>query len=97
VGSRLLLLDEPTASVDPQTQRLLYELLAELRSQAAIIMVTHDIGAVSAYVENVACLNRRLYYHGSAEGSMARLDDVYQCPVELLAHGQPHRVMHEHD
>jgi len=28
---------------------------------------------------------------------MARLDDVYQCPVELLAHGQPHRVMHEHD
>jgi len=94
--SRLLLLDEPTASVDPQSQRALYELFSELRQQLAIVMVTHDVGAISSYVESVACLNRRLYYHGSAEGSLARLDDVYQCPVEVIAHGHPHRVLHEH-
>jgi len=94
--TRLLLLDEPTASVDPETQRSLYQLLADLRKHLAIIMVTHDIGAVSSYVENVACLNVKLYYHGSAEGSLGKLDDVYQCPVEVIAHGHPHRVLHEH-
>ena len=94
--TRLLLLDEPTASVDPETQRSLYELLARLRQQLAIVMVTHDIGAISAYVETVACLNGRLYYHGTAEGSLGKLDDVYQCPVEVIAHGHPHRVLREH-
>lgn len=94
--TRLLLLDEPTASVDPETQRSLYELLARLRRQMAIVMVTHDVGAISAYVETVACLNGRLYYHGSAEGSLGKLDAVYQCPVEVIAHGHPHRVLREH-
>ena len=60
-------------------------------------MVTHDIGAISAYVETVACLNGRLYYHGTAEGSLGKLDDVYQCPVEVIAHGHPHRVLREHE
>jgi zinc transport system ATP-binding protein len=60
-------------------------------------MVTHDVGAIPRYVENVACLNVRLYYHGSVEGSLGQLDDVYQCPVEVIAHGQPHRVLREHD
>jgi zinc transport system ATP-binding protein len=94
--TRLLLLDEPMANVDPETQRSLYELLAALRQQLAIVMVTHDIGAISSYVENVACLNARLFYHGSAEGSLGRLDEVYNCPVDVIAHGHPHRVLHEH-
>ncbi len=93
----IVLLDEPTANVDPDMQRSLYELLSVLNDRMAIVMVTHDTGAVSRHVKTVACLNRQLYYHGSAEGSLGRLDDLYQCPVELLAHGHPHRVLHEHE
>jgi len=95
--TRLLLLDEPTASVDPETQQSLYELLTRLREQMAIVMVTHDTGVIAAYVETVACLNGRLFYHGSSEGSLEKLEDVYQCPVELIAHGHPHRVFREHE
>ena len=94
--TRLVLLDEPTASVDPQTQQSLYELLDHLRSQMAIVMVTHDVGVIAEHVESVACLNGVLHYHGPAEGSLGRLEDVYQCPVELLAHGHPHRVLRAH-
>jgi zinc transport system ATP-binding protein len=94
--TRLLLLDEPTASVDPGTQHSLYQLLADLRTRMTIVMVTHDVGALPRYVANVACLNVRLYYHGTVEGSLGRLDEVYQCPVELVAHGHPHRVLSEH-
>ncbi len=96
---KLLLLDEPTASIDPEMRKSFYELLLTLKERMSIILVTHDVTAVSTYVDNVACLNRKLFYHGSAEGALEKLEDVYQCPVEVLAHGIPHRVLkrHEHD
>jgi zinc transport system ATP-binding protein len=93
---RLLLLDEPTASVDPDMQKSFYELLLELKEKMAIVLITHDLSVISVYVESVACLNRRLFYHGSAEGALETLEDVYQCPVEVLAHGIPHRVLRRH-
>ena len=94
--TRLLLLDEPTASVDPGTQHSLYELLVRLREQLSIVMVTHDVGVISTYVDTVACLNRKLFYHGTKEGSLEKLEDVYRCPIEVVAHGHPHRVLREH-
>jgi len=93
----LLLLDEPTASIDPTMQNEFYELLDELKRNLTIIMVSHDIGAVSVYVDKIACLNRRLYYHGGKEITSEILEATYQCPVQLIAHGTvPHRVLKEH-
>ena len=92
----LLLLDEPTASVDPEMQKSFYELLSRLKEEMAIVLVTHDLSVISVYVESVACLNRKLYYHGPAEGAMEALEDVYQCPIEVIAHGIPHRVLRRH-
>ena len=62
----------------------------------AIVFITHDVGAISIYVKNVACLNRKLFYHGSKEGSLGKLAEAYKCPVEILAHGIPHRVLGRH-
>ena len=62
----------------------------------AIVLVSHDIGAVSVYVDKTACLNRRLFYHGTKEISAEDLEAAYQCPVDLIAHGVPHRVLKEH-
>jgi zinc transport system ATP-binding protein len=86
----LLLLDEPTASIDSTMQTEFYDLLENLKQQMAIVIVSHDIGAVSVYVNKIACLNQQLYYHGSKEITPEIL-------VQLITHGEvPHRVLKEH-
>ena len=92
----LLLMDEPLASIDSEMQRSIYELFVKLRKKMAIVFVTHDIGAISIYIEKVACLNRKLFYHGPKEGSLGKLEKAYGCPVEAIAHGVPHRVLKKH-
>jgi len=93
---KLLLLDEPTASVDALLQTEFFELLAGLKKEMAIVFISHDLTAVSTYVEKIACLNRRLYYHNSNEISKEELEEAYCCPVEMIAHGVPHRILREH-
>jgi len=93
----LLLLDEPAAGIDSSRQREFYELLRDLNEKMTIIMVSHDISAVSTYVKKIACINRKLYYHSSKELFAEDIEEAYQCPVEMIAHGVPHRVLKEHD
>ena len=93
---KLLLLDEPTASIDPKLKTDIYDLLNGLKNRMAIILVTHDIGVISSHVDKVACLNCQLFYHDSKEIPKETLEAVYQCPVDLIAHGTPHRVLKEH-
>jgi zinc transport system ATP-binding protein len=93
---RMLLLDEPTAGIDMPMQTEFYELLAKLKQRIAIVLVSHDISAVSVYVDKIACLNRQLYYHGSKEVGPEVLEATYKCPVQMIAHGVPHRVLKEH-
>ena len=92
----ILLLDEPTASVDPQIAKSIYEMLARLNETVTIIMVSHDMNAVSAYVKTIGCLNTRLHYHGAKEITEEMAQAMYECPVELIAHGLPHRVLSPH-
>lgn len=93
---KLLLMDEPMASVDSPMQTELYELFEKLRQQMAIVLVSHDISAVSIYVDKIACLNQKLYYHGTKELIAEDLEAAYRCPVNLIAHGVPHRVLKDH-
>lgn len=93
---KILFLDEPTASVDPASREQIYSLLEELKKDMAIIIVTHDLLAISSLVESLACLNGTLVYHGKPELTHDVVDELYGCPVELIAHGVPHRVLHTH-
>ncbi|NYB52979.1 MAG: ABC transporter ATP-binding protein [Methanobacteriaceae archaeon] len=93
---KLLLLDEPMASIDPEMQNSFYQLLSKLRERMAIILVSHDVGAVSTHVDNIACLNKTLFYHGAVEYAAESLEKMYKCPVDLLSHGIPHRVLKKH-
>jgi zinc transport system ATP-binding protein len=94
---QILLLDEPTASVDTRVVGSIYEVLQELNSRVTIILVSHDIGVVSSYVKTIACLNGLLIYHESKEITPDMLEAAYHCPVDLIAHGLPHRVLELHD
>lgn len=97
VNPKLLLLDEPTASVDANSREQIYSLLAELNKDMTIILVTHDLLAISSRVHRLACLNRTLVYHGEPELSEDTVNNLYGCPVDLIAHGVPHRVLKEHE
>ena len=92
----VLLLDEPTANIDPASAKHIYSLLLELNKTITIIMVTHDLLAVSQGVGTLACLNKTLVYHGEPRLTPETVDELYGCPVELIAHGVPHRVLAPH-
>lgn len=93
---KILVLDEPTASIDSQSTARLYDLLAELNQHLSILLVSHDLMAISTYVKTIGCVNRRMVYHNQKMVTKDMLDLGYECPVDLLAHGLPHRVLHEH-
>lgn len=93
---KILLLDEPTASIDSRSEKNLYELLKKLNVEIPVVLISHDIGVISSYVNKIACLNRRLYFHNSKEITSDMLEATYDCPVDLIAHGLPHRVLEKH-
>jgi zinc transport system ATP-binding protein len=93
---RLLLLDEPGNFVDSTFEKDFYGKLKDLNSRMAILMVSHDIGMISAHVKSYACVNRKLHYHSSSEISNEQLL-AYGCPIQLITHGEvPHTVLKSH-
>jgi zinc transport system ATP-binding protein len=93
----LLILDEPMVYVDVPTEEKLFDLFEELKADLTILLVTHDIGAISSHVTRVACLNEKIYTHDTAEITGDMLYAAYRCPVDLIAHGIPHRVLRDHE
>jgi zinc transport system ATP-binding protein len=97
LNPKILLLDEPTANVDAVSRDQIFSLLAELNKDMTIILVTHDLLAISSEVHRLACLNGKLVYHGEPEINEHIVNSLYGCPVDLIAHGVPHRVLREHN
>ena len=83
---KIMLLDEPTASIDVQGQQEIYELLRELNKTICIVVVSHDLSILLNYAKNVAHVNRSLVYHSLAEVQKnVTLADDHLCEVELLS------------
>lgn len=93
----LVVLDEPSTYIDKRFEARLYELLAEINHDCAIILVSHDIGTVLQQVKSIACVNETLDYHPDTGVSEEWLERNFNCPIELLGHGAlPHRILAEH-
>jgi zinc transport system ATP-binding protein len=93
---KLLLLDEPGNFVDTTFENDFYEKLRELNKRMAILMVSHDVGTISAHIKSFACVNRTLHYHPSHEITNEDLL-AYGCPIQLVTHGDvPHTVLKHH-
>jgi zinc transport system ATP-binding protein len=86
----LLILDEPTGGVDPEAQTSFYALLHHLNREreVTLILVSHDIGVVAKEVTKLACLNRRLIFHGRPGDflSDAALTALYGPSVRVVSH-----------
>ena len=63
---KLLILDEPTTSVDVETQNKFYTLVKNLnqKNSLSIIWASHDLDAVNKIANKVMCLNRSMFFHG---------------------------------
>jgi len=79
----ILLLDEPTASLDVQVKKEIYEILKSLSEEVTILIITHDIAEIFSYVKSVAYINQSLHYHGS-DSKMKKnvLELTTGCPIE---------------
>lgn len=94
---QVVVLDEPGTYLDRHFEARLYELLADINRECAIILVSHDIGTVLQQVKSIACVNETLDYHPDTGISEEWLERNFNCPIELLGHGTlPHRVLGEH-
>ena len=93
---KVLILDEPDTFVDNRFEGELYEKLNLLNENMAIILVSHDVGTISAYVKTIACVNRNLHYHASNKITQEQLDG-YNCPIQIISHGEiPHTILKYH-
>jgi len=87
---RILVLDEPSTGIDVVGQEDFYHLLKGLQKKMnlTILMVSHDIGTVTTYVDEISCLNINLYYHGNPLGALSDkvMTSLYGKNVDLLMH-----------
>lgn len=63
----LLLLDEPTANVDTAVAQPLHALFAELATQIAVVLVSHNLSVVAAQATHIICVNRTAEMHTVAD------------------------------
>ncbi len=82
---KLLLLDEPTANLDPKAQGDIYTLLKSLQPEITVVLISHDISHLIGFADEVAALNRRLLHHEKLPADqISRAHDGHICEVELL-------------
>ena len=89
----LLLLDEPTANVDHQTEENLFSILQDLNLQMTILLVSHDLGFVSKYVKSVICVNRKVVIHPTTMVNGTIIKDIYHGDLKMVRHD--HRCSEE--
>ncbi len=89
---KILFLDEPATGIDSTAQEEFYDLLDKLNreNELTVVMVTHDIGVVNKHVNKVACLNRKLVFHGTHEEFCSSAE------ARALIPGEHHLVVHRH-
>lgn len=91
---RLLILDEPTSGIDQEAQDRFYELIRKLNAEEkiSIILSSHDLDAVSKLANKVACINRKMHFHGDTKdffGDENMLKTYYESAMQT--HLRHHR------
>ena len=88
-GPRILLLDEPTVGIDLTGQKRFAELIDTLHTELGltVVIVSHDLRAVAASCEKVACLARTVHYHDSPSGLTPEvLREVFQHDIAPIVY-----------
>jgi zinc transport system ATP-binding protein len=83
---KILILDEPTANIDMRVETDIFDLLRSLNQRMTILVVSHDVGFISGYVDRVACLNRTLMCHHTATIDGETIRELYDSDVRMVEH-----------
>ncbi len=82
----VLVLDEPTASVDPSTKTEIYDMLKDLNQTMTIIMITHDTTQMWPYLDRCIYINKTAHLHNHAGDDEE--DFLENCPIDWFIEGQ---------
>jgi zinc transport system ATP-binding protein len=80
---QVVILDEPNTYIDNRFEDRLYELLAEINRERAIILIDHDIDTILQNAKSVACVNGTLYYHSDTKVSKEWVRKRFDRSVDL--------------
>ncbi|MEA2047008.1 MAG: ABC transporter ATP-binding protein [Campylobacterota bacterium] len=84
---QILILDEPTSSIDIAGQKEIYELIKTLNEYITVVVVSHDISVILQYANKAAHINKTLSYHDISDKKHTfhtHGDEEHFCEVELL-------------
>jgi zinc transport system ATP-binding protein len=89
----LLIMDEPTAALDPETRERFYAMIADinLNRGVTVLLVTHDSGAIGRYASKMLYLDKKILFYGSFE-------EFCQSPEmsSLFGEHSQHLICHRH-
>jgi zinc transport system ATP-binding protein len=90
----LLILDEPTTALDPETREKFFHTLQELNQnkKVTIILITHDIGSIGKYASKLLYLDKRIIFYGSFEDFCSSAD-----MESYFGEFAQHLICHRHD
>lgn len=82
----LLVLDEPTASIDQKNQKEIYDLLRQINQEKTILMISHDVSVLLGYAKKVLYVNKEVTTHNlpSDVNVSSSIGDKHFCEVELM-------------
>lgn len=83
---KLLLLDEPTASIDSRAQENIFALLEKLNQTTTIVVVSHDLSIIAKAVNKVLCVNKRVIAHHIKDLNRQAIEEIYDLPVQIIKH-----------
>lgn len=82
----LLLLDEPTSSLDLHVENEFYELLREINRRLTVMVVSHDLGFVTPFATSVVCVKRSVAIHPTSEISGKKIFELYGTDMRMVRH-----------
>lgn len=78
----ILLLDEPTANIDPFTREQIFQYLFSLKGEKTILMVTHDLQTILKNVSEVICIENKATVYEPTDLCKHFTMGLYHTPLE---------------
>ncbi len=94
----ILLMDEPTANVDPGNAKKINDVLGKIEGKLACVLVSHDMEFVTSLVRQVVCVHRHLEIHPTEAFYDQHAEALFGTPLRRVVHGQKLPLTeHRHD